>query len=233
MARCASEDGRPYRYHIPSNAYLVYGNSDQIADVQALAATAPFVQWEGAFLDDYKIDAAVIIPGRNAPANAAVQDLFAIQLVADAQANRDTLTVINQLKSGPIVHQYEMSEYLNVFVYLPPAAIPQIAARPEIVSIQMYVLPTLLDERQDQIVAGNITGNSPSAPGYLSFLTAQGFTQAQFSASNFAVDMSDSGIDNGTTSPNHFGLFVNGTRPGTSRVIYNRLVGTPHPGSTL
>src|SRR5262249_220592 len=174
-----------------------------------------------------------IIPGRNAPANAAVQDLFAIQLVADAQANRDTLAVINRLKSGPIVHQYEMSEYLNVFVHLPPAAIPQIAARPEVVSIQTYVCPTPQEERQDQIIAGNITGNSPSAPGYLSFLATQGFTQAQFTASNFAVDMSDSGIDNGTTSPNHFGLFVNGTRPGTSRVIYNRLVGTPNAGSTV
>ena len=69
--------------------------------------------------------------------------------------------------------------------------------------------------------------------GYLSWLAGKGFTQAQFDASGFVVDVTDSGIDNGTTAPNHFGLYVAGARPGTSRVVYSRLEGTANPGSTL
>jgi len=84
-------------------------------------------------------------------------------------------------------------------------------------------------------VAGNLNGNSPTGPGeYLAWLAGKGFTQAQFTASGFAVDISDSGIDGGTTAPGHFGLYVLGATTNASRVIYNRLEGTPNnPGSTI
>jgi len=39
-----------------------------------------------------------------------------------------------------------------------------------------------------KIVAGNITGSGPTAPGYLAWLASKGFTQAQFTLSGFAVD---------------------------------------------
>jgi len=54
-------------------------------------------------------------------------------------------------------------------------------------------------------VAGNLSGTGPGGPGYLAWLESKGFTQAQFEASGFAVDLSDSGIDDGTTTANHFG----------------------------
>ena len=100
-------------------------------------------------------------------------------------------------------------------------------------SIQPFGEPRKVCERQAQIVAGNLSGDQPTGPGYLAWLTSVGFTQAQFSNSAFAVDVSDSGIDDGTTSPNHFGLYTLGKTKQASRVIYNRLVGTPNAGSTL
>jgi hypothetical protein len=120
-----------------------------------------------------------------------------------------------------------------VTVALPPETLPQIAAQPEVVSIQPYDEPRKRDEVQNQIVAGNMSGPGPSGPGYLPWLASKGFTQAQFTASGFAVDVSDSGIDNGTTSPGHFGLYIGGDTSQPSRVIYNRLEGAPHTGSTL
>jgi uncharacterized repeat protein (TIGR01451 family) len=90
-----------------------------------------------------------------------------------------------------------------------------------------------LDERQAQIVAGNLSGSSPSGPGYLAWLAGKGFTQAQFINSGFVVDVSDSGIDNGTTTPGHFALYQLGDPSLSSRVIYNRLEGTANGGSTL
>ncbi|MEI8255861.1 MAG: S8 family serine peptidase, partial [Deltaproteobacteria bacterium] len=82
------------------------------------------------------------------------------------------------------------------------------------------------DERQDQIIAGNLTnGAAPSGPGYLAWLASKGFTQAQFDESGFVVDLSDSGIDNGTTQPGHFALYSSGNTNHPSRVQYNRLEG--------
>ena len=53
--------------------------------------------------------------------------------------------------------------------------------------------------------------------------------------STFGVNISDSGVDNATTTPNHFGLYRLGdpTSPANSRIVYNRLEGTPNGGSTL
>ena len=211
--------------YIPHNAYLVYGDAASLARVQDLAA-APHVQWEGAYADEYKIHPS-------AKAGAAKGDQFAIQLMADGAANAATLQLIDRLKRAPVSRQRRVLHYLDVVVRVAPADLPQIAARPDVISIQPYVTPRKLCERQDQIVAGNLSGTAPIGPGYLNWLEGRGFTQGQFSASGFSVDISDSGIDNGTTSPNHFGLYVNGETTNASRVIYNRLEGMPNPGSTL
>ena len=52
-------------------------------------------------------------------------------------------------------------------------------------------VPKLHDERAAQIVAGNLTGNAPSGPGYDAWLTTKGFG-APF---GFAIDVTDSGLD--------------------------------------
>jgi hypothetical protein len=217
----------------PSNSYLVYGDSKQLAALQAMAAAAPQVQWNGAFKDEYRIDPEVAALMKD-PAKSDARDvMFAIQYVIDPASNPQTLALIDALKSGATVQSWDILHFHTVIAPLPPALLAQVAARPDVTSIQVQYPSAHMDERQDQIVAGNISGTSPSGPGYLNWLASRGFTQAQFTASGFSVDVSDSGIDNGTTTPNHFGLFVTGTRPGTSRIVYNRLVGTPNGGSTL
>ena len=114
---------------------------------------------------------------------------------------------------------------------IPPERLTQLAAQPELISIQPYLEPHKMDERQGMIMAGNLTGNVPTGPGYLSWLASKGFSQSQFTASGFAVDVSDSGLDNGTSSPGHFGLYQLGNSAQTSRVVYNRLMGSPNSGS--
>jgi hypothetical protein len=216
---------------IPNNAYLVYGNHGSLERLQKLNDSSEYLQWDGAYLDDYKID-----PSMRRLSGQAVQEpavLYAIQLVADPGANSSTLGLLDQLKSEPIKSQFDILNYRNVIVRLGPAAVKTVAARPDVISIQPYIVPTKQDERQDQILVGNLTGNVPTPGNYLTFLAGKGFTQAQFTSSGFAVDVSDSGIDDATASPNHFGLWVQGIVGSTSRVVYNRLEGTPNAGSTL
>src|SRR6185295_13172933 len=151
----------------------------------------------------------------------------------DADANPATLALIDQLKLAPVQRQFQTLHYLNVIVQLPAGRLAEIAARPEVISIQPYYPRHKMDERQDQILAGNLTGTSPSGPGYLAWLASKGFTQSQFTTSGFVVDVTDSGIDNATTTPGHFGLYQLGNPNLTSRVAYTRLEGSANPGSSL
>ncbi len=209
--------------YIPQNTYLVYGDAASIARVQAMAAAAPHVQWEGAYADEYKIHPS-------AKPGTAKTDQFAIQLTSDAAANAATLKLIDQLKLAPMTRQRPVLDFVDVVVRVAPGNLAQIAARPDVVSIQPYATPRKVCERQDQIVAGNLSGDAPSGPGYLAWLRSRGFTQT---STSFVVDMSDSGLDDGTTHPHHFGFYVGGSTANPSRVVYNRLEGTANPGSTL
>ena len=105
------------------------------------------------------------------------------------------------LKLQPIRRSTKVLNYLNIIVRLPAEQLAQVAAQPEVISIQPYYPRIKMDERQDQIIAGNLSGSAPASPGYLKWLENQGFTQSQFESSGFAVDITDSGIDNGTTYP--------------------------------
>ena len=130
--------------YIPQNAFLVYGDSKAVGRVQTMAATDAHVQWDSAYLDDYKVHPAVL----RQPASA---DQFAIQLVADDAANRATLHLIDQLKLAPITRQNRVLQYLDVVVRIAPANIAQLAARPDVISIQPHGTPRKVCERQDEM----------------------------------------------------------------------------------
>jgi len=219
--------------YIPNNTYLVYGDTKAVAQLQELAATASNVQWNGEYANDYKIHPRARTVDENGNVRTIGTGVFMIQLVADAEPNAATLQLIDRLKLEPIQRQYDGLGYHNIQVRLAPDSLQRIAAQPDVVSIQPYFEPKKFCERQDQIVAGNISGNAPTGTGYLAWLASKGFAQAQFDASGFVVDLSDSGIDNGTTAPNHFGLYIGGDINSDSRVAYNRLVGAKNEGSTL
>jgi hypothetical protein len=219
--------------YIPENAFLVYGDATSIAAMQNWASTNPFVQWDGDYAADYKIHpAARLVDAAGNPQTPAT-DIFSIQMIDDPSVNVATLTLIGQWQLAAIENEYTLLGYRTVIVRLPPSRLPAIAAQPGVVSIQPYFEPEKLDERQDQIVAGNLSGLGPSGPGYLAWLAGVGFTQAQFTNSNFVVDITDSGLDNGTQKPGHFGLYTLGDTSLPPRVVYNVLQGHASTGSTL
>lgn len=222
--------------YIPRNAYLVWGSPAQVAGVQALAGSRPFVQWDGAYDADLKIPAKLAkklaSPSGATALAAGGENLYSIQLVEDASVNQATLRAIALAKVGTYYNEWRFLGYVNVVTGLAPEDVKVIAARADVVSIQPYVVPVKHDERQNIIMTGQVP-HPATNPNYMTWLAGKGFTQAQFTASGFAVDVTDSGIDNATTNPNHFGLRIAGDPAGVSRVIYNRLEGTPNGGSTL
>lgn len=220
-------------HYVPQNAYLVRGDTAALAKLQAWAQTVDYLQWEGDYANDYKLHPRTRTVDAKGNSVAPTTDLYAIQLVDDAEANVATLALIDQLKLEPVRQEFRVLNYLNLVVRIAPENIAKISAQPEVVSIRPYTERKRRDERQGQIMAGNLTGNVPSGAGYLAWLTSKGFTQAQFDASGFVVDVSDSGIDNGTTNVGHFGLYKSGNPNLGTRVAYSRLEGTANSGSTL
>jgi subtilisin-like proprotein convertase family protein len=230
--------------YIPNNAYLVYGDAQKLQAVHELAANPAIAQWDGDYTAQFRIDPAINATGKEKAASkkglanlsANGNEQFTIQLVDDSAENAKTLALIEQFKLEPIIQQDSMLGYVNIKVALPRyAVINQIAGRGDVVSIQQWITPVKLDERQDIIITGNVSG-TPAIPvpgDYLAYLAGKGFTFS--SPTSFAVNISDSGIDNATQTPNHFALYTLGdpSTPSNSRIIYNRLLGTPNAGSTL
>ncbi len=207
---------------VPQSAYLVYGTSEQLARLAQLATSEPYIQWYGPFRGQDRIFPTL----QNNQTSHVI-----IQLIDDPPANAATFALLGITDSNKLQHA---QQYINLEVELPAGTLSKVASRPDVISIQPYETPERHDESQDQIVAGNISGNSPNPGDYLAWLASKGFTQAQFDTSGFVVDVADSGIDNGTTLPNHFALYPNGIIGSTSRVAYSRLIGTPTgPTSTL
>lgn len=226
LARLEASGARVVSY-VPMNAYLVYGEAPALDRVRALGAAGGELQYEGPYLAHHKVD-----PAAAASLGAPGPLPFAVQLVEDGEANRATLGTLAALGAASPRTSAALG-YVNVVATLDPATLAEVAERPDVVSIQLWAEPTLLDERQSMILAGRLAGATPIGPGWLAWLAERGFTQEQFDASAFGVDVSDSGIDAGTPTPNHFGLYRLGQVSGASRVAYVRLEGTPGFGSTL
>jgi hypothetical protein len=219
--------------YVPENSYLVYGDAAALARVQNWAAGSDFAQWEGEYTQDLKVHPKARESISRRRDGTYESQSFAIQLIADTNSNASTMALINRFRTASIRVDYQMEPYRNLVVSLPSDQLDTIAAQPDVISIQPFVTPKLRDERQDQIVAGNLNGTVPSGPGYLAWLASKGFTQEQFDASGFVVDVTDSGLDNGSTVPGHFGLYRNGDISSSSRVAYTRFEPQNHVTGTL
>jgi hypothetical protein len=234
------EAGAQVVTYVPHNAYLVYADEAAMGALGELESSARFIQWRAPYRNEHKVHprarrAALLRslrPSRLERSGAAAPqagDLYAVQLVSDATENPVTTALVRARSRGSVRSQFRVRNYLNLIVPLTAADMDAIATRPDVISIQPFVVPQKADERQGQIVAGDLSGS----PGYLDFLAASGFTQEQFSQSGFAVDIADSGVDNATTHPNHPGLYQGGDPAAASRVLYNRLEGQAIFGDTI
>ena len=114
-----------------------------------------------------------------------------------------------------------MGPFRTQFVELDAADAAALAERPGVVSIQPAPAPRLRDERADQIVAGALTGTDPLVPDRprLSRLPRRpGLGTA--TPFPFVVDVTDEGIDRGTTATGLADLHQGGSAGSPSRLAY-------------
>lgn len=218
--------------YVPANAYLVEGTPEQVARCRTWAQGAHIVQWDGEFLPEWKLHSVLkreagMLPGQLA---GTVRRSVVIQAVSGMRYERELVARLKRDLKGDIKQKFSLLGFRYIVCDVPVSVVEALADIPGVVSVTPFSIPRKFDERQAVIVAGCVSGDLLAGPGYLSWLESLGFTQAQFDESGFVVDVSDSGIDNGTTEPNHFALYRMGRPDQGSRVAYSRLVGVPNSG---
>ena len=221
--------------YIPNYAYLVYGDYASISRLQAEAKNEKSpVEWDGEFTPAYRISPNVYdADGKGGVnKNSVAYSRFSVQLFLNPDDNNATRSLLNNIKI-PLTTTFEqgISHYVNITVSLTPEGLRQISERPDVISIHPFIEPKKNDESQNMIMTGQLTGNAPTPGNYLSWLASKGFTQAQFDASNFVVNVSDDGLDNGVTgttmnTTSHFGLYKNGDVAQGTRVAFIKKQGT-------
>jgi subtilisin-like proprotein convertase family protein len=99
---------------------------------------------------------------------------------------------------------------------LSPTEVDRLARDPAVVAIERELQPELTDERTSQIVAGNLNAFlEPDGPGYLAW------HNARFSSPfTFAIDVTDSGVDDGTDTPDHPDFYELGSTLLSDRINY-------------
>jgi subtilisin-like proprotein convertase family protein len=99
---------------------------------------------------------------------------------------------------------------------LTPTEVDRLARDPAVVAIERELAPVPSDERTSQIVAGNLNPFlTPTGPGYLAW------HDARFSSPfAFAIDVTDSGVDNGTLAPDHPDFYEQGSPSNPDRIDY-------------
>ncbi|OYT71094.1 MAG: proprotein convertase P-domain protein, partial [Chloracidobacterium sp. CP2_5A] len=225
--------------YVPSNAYLVYGNAKNFAALNDLAQRTEALQWDGPYYGLFKIH-PMALPGSKQFVDTNGE--YQVQLLNDQQGNRGTFGLLQAIGARQIGETDAWGPYVNLTVKFSPDHLMEVAERPDVISIHPNIETKKLDERQNMIVAGNLSGNNPNSGNYLNLLATWGFTQAQFNSSGFIVDVTDDGADrnptgadpgtvpvNGSAGPvptRHFSLREGGNFSGVSRFIYKGVWGT-------
>jgi subtilisin-like proprotein convertase family protein len=185
------------------NAYVVHASGDAVERLAGLVGTEAAVR---AVIPMSPADKLV------GPVNASGR--YAVSTVAGevGRAARDEAAADGAAVGAPITVGTLRTQYLG----LDADQVGELARDPSVVAIERDAAPRPSDERSSQIVAGNLNlFAQPSGPGYLAW------HDARFpSAFGFAIDVTDTGLDDGTLTPAHPDFYEGGSTGNPDRIDY-------------
>ena len=168
--------------YAPNNAYVVRADERAASELLKLKESTPFVQWMGDYEPAYKLTPGLrALRSENQPIKVTVQ-------VLDNDEGRLRAEELKKA-SSQYFGEYRVLNYRNITVMIPPSQLAELAQSDVVLAVEESFKPVLLDEAQGQIVAGNLSGNSPSGPGYLAWLGSKGFNSSQFGS--FSINVVD------------------------------------------
>jgi Subtilase family len=178
--------------YIPNNAYIVRADSRAAFGVWQLKTQHPFVQYVGDYEPAFRMSPelrAVRQTDASAYVNVTVQYVDGPETAMKIEALKRTAV--------QFLGESRVLNYHNVTVTIPVSQLTVLANDDDVFAIEAYKKFVRMDEAQGQIVAGNLTGNSPSGPGYLAWLASKGFNSSQFGS--FSVNV----VDDATSLSGH------------------------------
>jgi subtilisin-like proprotein convertase family protein len=192
--------------YMAENGYLVQGSAGQLSDLGALVGSDPAVR--------------AVVPYRVADKIAAGvgsgEERLAVQTLSGADGAGARAEVHSA--GGETRDTSAVGPFRTQHVRADAGEVAEIAADPGVIAVLPDVRPELLDERQDQILANNITPPGPSGPGYLAFHDALPLgTTGTF---GFTVDVTDEGLDDGNLGTTNADFYEGGSFGNPSRVTY-------------
>jgi subtilisin-like proprotein convertase family protein len=200
--------------YVPNNAYVVRVDERSHAALEQLRAK-PYVLGISAYEPAFKLRPEL----RAADVLARIHDVV-VQVVADEEgaAFADALEARALAVLAP---RESVLAYINVTVKLDGANVQDVARDSHVFAVEPRLEARLLDEAQGQIMAGQVNagGTQPTGPGYLAWLAGLGFPGAN--PFSFSVDVTDDGVDRGSTTDVNTEFKVDGLAGGASRVMFN------------
>ena len=204
----AAQSGLEIAAYLPDYAYLVWGSQ---ASVERLAKTVP-LNWAGVYRPAYALEPTL---AQSAEAQELLEVLVQVYSTPETDATLAQIEAAGEILRAP----YDVLAYRNVGLRLPADRLTWLAALPGVIDVEPFPRPVKLDEVQSQILAGNLSGNNPSGPGYLAWLQSKGFST---NPDDYPiVDITDDGIDDGDELPNHPDFYRFGSKSNPDRLVYN------------
>ena len=194
---------------LAENAQLVHAEGDSRAGLRGYVADAEEVR--GAFPLAARDKLAPEVP-QTGRVRVEIQTLSGDD-GAEARATADQIGTADGASS-------DVGPYTTLRASVDARAIQELTTDAGVVAVEAQPAPRLLDERQDLILANGDIAASPGS-GYLAAHDAMLFTPSETPATlPFVVDLADSAIGNGTTTPTSDDLRENGAAAGASRLAY-------------
>jgi hypothetical protein len=200
--------------YVPNNAFLVRATDADVALVALLKTESnAVVQWAGGFNPAYKIS-----PDLNLA--AAGRDMWVTVQIADSDhIDFDLQQLASLSSSNSLVKTGKIENFVDVRIRIAAHRIPEVSQMDNVVWIEPWRIPTLLDERQGLIVASKFAGAQVEQSSYLAWLQSKGLAITP----DFVVDIADTGFDQGDLDPEVMHKdFLNPA--GVARVVYARMV---------
>lgn len=199
---------------VPPYGYVVQGDQQAI-DALKSWEQSPAVQWVGPYRPGYRISPQ--LQGQGKPGtdeNVRVT----VQVVAGQPAAVEQVQSLGTRLAEPTT----LGGVTDVVMRVKGSDIGSLAQLPAVINVEPRPRPHLNDEVQNQIVAGNasVVGGKllPTGTGYLQHLTATGVSTTP--SDHPIVAVTDDGIDDGTTSPDHPDFYQSGSMSNPSRVVH-------------
>ncbi len=192
-----SQGVKPIHY-IANNGYLVWATADQRSKLTEMASRQEFVQFSAPYLPKFKL-------GKTLSTQLGFPSLF-----------QDDINVVVQLTDSPYLEESKrfidslaikteatwqhVMKFHSTRITIKVGDIQKVLDMPDSFWISEYFERTMSDEVQNQILAANFNADNsgPAMTGYADFLAARGFPTTP--ASYPIVDVTDSGIGNGTVN---------------------------------